>query len=47
MTLAATWMQLEIIIPSEVRKKNKCLYGITYIYNLKYNTNESILQNQN
>ena len=23
---------LKIIIPSEVRKKNKCLYRITYIY---------------
>ena len=34
---AATWMQLEIVIPSEVRKTP---YEITYIWNLKYGVNE-------
>ena len=34
---AATWMELEIITPSEVRKRN-----ITYMWNLKYATNELI-----
>ena len=43
MPFAATWMQLEIIILSEVRKrKTKTPYAITSMWNLKYNTNEPI-----
>ena len=38
MSFEATWMDLEIIILSEVRKK--ILYDITYMWNLKYDTNE-------
>ena len=37
MPFAATWMQLEIIILSELRQKEKEIsYGITYMWNLKY-----------
>ena len=43
MTFAATWMQLEIIILSEVSQKEKDKYHITYImWDLKYNTNQPI-----
>ena len=35
MPFAATWMDLEMFILSEVRQKEK---EITYIYNLKYDT---------
>ena len=38
---AATWMDLENIILSEVRQ-SQILYNITYIWNLKNNTDESI-----
>ena len=42
MPFAATWMQLEIIILSEVSQKEKrqILYDITSMWNLKYDTNE-------
>jgi len=36
---AATWTDLEIIIPSEVSQAEKGKY-IIYIWNLKNNTNE-------
>ena len=39
MPFAATWMQLEIIILREGRKK-QMTYGITYMQNLNYGTNE-------
>ena len=38
---AATWMDLEIIILSEVSQTENDKYCITYMWNLKYNTNES------
>ena len=42
---AATWMDLEIIILSEVSQKEKdILYDITYMGNLKNSTNELILK---
>ena len=37
---AATWMELEILILSEVSQKEKAKYNITYIWNLIYSTNE-------
>ena len=40
MTFAVTWMDLEIIILSEVRERQ--IYDITYMWNLKYDTNEFI-----
>ena len=39
MPFAARWMDLEIIILSEVRKR-QILYDITYMQKLKNNTNE-------
>ena len=42
---AATWMDLENIILSEVRERQK-LFDITYMWNLKNNTNESIYKTE-
>ena len=39
MPFAATWMDLEIIILSEVSQR-QISYDITYMWNLKYDTNE-------
>ena len=41
MPCSVIWMDLEIIILSEGRKR-KILYNITYMGNLKYDTNELI-----
>ena len=38
---AGTWMDLEMLILTEVRKR-KIVYDITYMWSLKYDTNESI-----
>ena len=35
MPFAATWMDLEIIILSEVRRERKIPHDITYLWNLK------------
>ena len=40
MTFAAMWINVEIIIVSEVRERQT--YDITYLWNLKYDTNEFI-----
>ena len=45
MPFAATWMQLEIIILSEVRER-QLPYDITYMWNLKYGTNERIYKTE-
>ena len=37
-------MDLEIIILSEVRKRKINTYDITYMWNLKYDTNELIYE---
>ena len=37
MPLAATWLDLEIVILSEVRQMSR---AITYMWNLKYDTDE-------
>ena len=42
MPCAVTWMQTEIIIPSEVKGKRKTAYDMAFMRNLKYDTNESI-----
>ena len=43
MPFAATWMELETLIPSEVSQKEKDKYhDITYMCNLKYGINEAI-----
>ena len=48
MLFAETWMQLEIIILSEVNQKEKDKYhiDITHMWNLKYGTNEPINKTQ-
>ena len=40
MPFAATWMQLKIIILSEISQKEKDKYHTTYMWNLKYGTDE-------
>ena len=48
MPFAATWMDLEIIILSEVSQKEKDKYhDITYRWNLQYDTNETIYEIKN
>ena len=42
MQFAARWMQLEILILSEIRKRKKILYNISYMWNIKCGTNEPI-----
>ena len=39
-------MQLEILILSELRQKEKHIYDITYMSNLKYGTNEPIYKTE-
>ena len=47
MPFAATWMDLEIIILSEVSQTEKDKYhDITYMWNLKYDTNELIYKTE-
>ena len=47
MPFAATWMDPEIIILSEVSQKEKDKrHDITYIWNLKYDTNECIYETE-
>ena len=42
MTFAATWVDLEISILSEVRQRKT--YDITYMWNIKYHTNQHIYE---
>ena len=44
MPFKVTWMNLEIIILNEVSQteKDKCHMNTTYVWNLKYDTNERI-----
>ena len=42
MTFAATWVDLEISILSEVRQRKT--YDITYMWNIKYHTNQQIYE---
>ena len=43
MPFAAMWMDLEIIIQSEIRKR-QIPHDFTYMWNLKYSTNEHIFK---
>ena len=40
----ATWMQLEIIMPSVSERERQISYDITYIQNRKYDTNGPIYE---
>ncbi len=42
MSFAATWMDLEVIILTEVSQKAKIPYDIPYMWNLKYSTSVPI-----
>ena len=46
MPFTATWMDLEIIILSEVSQTERQIYDITYMWNLKYHTNEFIYKTE-
>ena len=47
MPFVATWMDLKIIILSEVSQKEKdILYDATYMWNLKCDTNEPIYKGE-
>ena len=47
MLFAATWMQLEILIRSEVNQKEKDKYHmISHMWNLKYGTNEPVYKTE-
>ena len=46
MPYATTWMQLQIIIPSEERQKEKDKYEIICMWNLKYDINEFIYERE-
>ena len=47
MPFAATWMDLEMIILSEVSQRKTIPYDITYMWNLNYDTNECIYKKRN
>ena len=40
MPFAATWMQLEILILSKSERERQRPYDTTYMWNLKYGTNQ-------
>ena len=42
MPFAASWMDLEIIIVNEVNQAENDKYNVTYMWNLKNDTNELI-----
>ena len=47
MPFAATWMELEIIILSEVKSEGeRQIPYITYMQNLKYDTNEAVCKTE-
>ena len=46
MPFAATWMDLDIIILSEVSQKGQIPYDIPYMWNLKYDTNEPMYKTE-
>ena len=47
MLSAATWMGLEIILLSEIRKRKKIVYINVYMWNLKKGYKRTYLQNRN
>ena len=48
MPFAATWVELETLIPGEVSQRDRQIpYNITYIWNLIYGTNEPFHRKEN
>ena len=45
MPFAETWVDLEVIVLSEVRKR-QISYDIIYMWNIKYDTNEHIYKTE-
>ena len=43
---AATWIHIENITLSEINQREEDKYDITYMWNLKNNTNESIYKTE-
>jgi len=46
MSFAATWMEPEVLIVSEVSQKEKDKYHISHRRNLKYGTNDPICKTE-
>ena len=46
MPLATTWIDLEIIMLSEVSQRERQIQYITYMWNLKYDANELIYKTE-
>ena len=46
MPFAAIWMDLEILILSKSEREKQIPYDITYMWNLKYDTNELIQETE-
>ena len=46
MPFAATWMQLESIVLSEINQKEKEKYHIVYMWDLKYDTGALVLETE-
>ena len=46
MPFTSTWMDKEINILSEVKSERQIPYDITYMWNLKYDTNEPIYETE-
>ena len=46
MPFTAMWMDLEIIVLSKSERERQIPYGITYMWNLKYDTNEHIYKTE-
>ena len=47
MPFAATWMELETLILSEIERQRQMPYDITYNWNLISSTNERLLRKEN
>ena len=46
MSFVTTWMNLEMIILSKSHRERQILYNITYMWNLKNDTNELIYKTE-
>ena len=46
MPFVAMWMDLEIIILSKPERERQTPYDITYVWNLKYDTNEHVYETE-